>query len=208
MSWGQVAAVEEQTRDWWRIQDALIGFLAGGPLDAAALTQAVEHRLPGADLPLRLVHVMLHRLTRSGFVTSLPPGALPGGPPLRMIVRYRVTERGLEHLRDWLRSPLPVPQIHDELLTRLVVCSRSDAPRLIELVKERIGWCSKQALSLQFISDEIVEMRSDGLPVDDWRTTTRVLARDCELAYWTAQMGFLEDVREMLEALRDGRRGR
>lgn len=208
MNWGQVAAADEQTRDWWRIQDALIGFLAGGPLDAAALTQAVEHRLPGADMPLQRVHVMLDRLTRSGYVESLPPGACPGGPSRRMIVRYRATEHGLEHLRDWLRSPLPAPQIHDELLTRLVVCSRSDAPRLIELVKQRIGWCSKQALSLQFISDEIAEMRTDGLPVDDWRTTTRVLARDCELAYWTAQLGFLEEVREMLEALRDGRRGR
>ncbi len=208
MNLGQVATAEEQTRDWSRLQDALIGFLAGGPLDAAALRRAVEHGLPGSDVSSQFVNVMLDRLSRSGFVESLPPGASSGGPPRRMVVRYRATDRGLEHLREWLRSPLPTPQIHDELLTRLVVCSRSDAPRLIELVKERIGWCSKQALSLQFISDEIAELRDDGLPVHDWRTTTRVLARDCELAYWTAQLGFLEEVREMLEALRDGRRSR
>lgn len=204
---GQVAGVEEQTRDWWRIQDALVGFLAGGPLHAVALGRAVEQWLPGADVPLQRVHVMLDRLMRLGFIEPLPAERPSNGRARQTIVRYRATESGLGHLRQWLRSPLPAPQLHDELLTRLVVCSRSDAPRLIELVREQIRRCSKQALRLQFISDEVAEMQEDGLPVDDWRTTTRLLARDCELAYWTALLGFLEEVREMLEALRDGRRG-
>lgn len=209
---GETKAAAEQTRDWWRIRDALIGFLAGGPLHAYALAQTVEKRLPGADVPITGIYVMLDRLARDGFVEALPPERAPKGTGRRMIVRYRATESGLEHLREWVRSRLPSPQLNDELMTRLVVCSRSDAPRLIELVKEQLKLCSKRLLKLQFASDEIAAMHEpdrlhqDGL-VDSWQATTLVLARDCELSYWEAQLGFLEEVREMLEALRDGRRG-
>jgi DNA-binding PadR family transcriptional regulator len=204
---GELAGASQQSRGWWHIQEAVIGFLASGPLGAHALARAIDRRLPGVDMPLGRVHVMLDRLSRDGLIEPLPArrSAQSRGRPAA--VQYRATEQGLTRLRAWLRSPITARQLQDELLTRLVVCSRSDVPRLLELVQEQIGWCTHQSLSVQFISDELADPPRDGMPVDDWQTMTRVLARDCELIYWTAQLTFLEEMREMLFALRDGARG-
>jgi DNA-binding PadR family transcriptional regulator len=204
----ELAGAPQQSRDWWRIQDALIGFLSSGPLPAHALVRMLDQRLPGADMPISRVHVMLDRLSRAGLVEPLPAKRSgPGGRRRTSSIEYRATDEGLAHLRQWLRSPIAAPQLHDELLTRLVVCSRSDVPRLIELVQEQIRWCTNQSLSVQFIDQEVADPRRDGMPVDDWQTMTRVLARDCELGYWTSHLAFLEEMREMLVALRDGVRG-
>ncbi len=204
---GELAGMAEQSRGWWHIQDAAIGFLASGPLHAYALSRAIDRRLPGVDMPIGRVHMMLDRLTRDGLVEPLPARGPAQGRGRHTAVQYKATERGLVHLRDWLRSPIPARQIQDELLARIVVCSRSDVPRLLELVEEQIRWCTHQSLSLQFISDELADPPRDGMPVNDWQTMTRVLARDCELSWWTAQLTFLEEMRELLFALRDGARG-
>jgi DNA-binding PadR family transcriptional regulator len=203
---GELAGRSQQSRGWWHIQDAVLGFLAGGPLHPHALSRAIDRRLPGVDMPISRVHMMLDRLSRDGLIEPLPARHPAQGRGRHTAVQYRATEQGLAHLRNWLRSPIAGHQIQDELLTRIVVCSRSDVPRLIELVQEQIGWCTHQSLSVQFIGDELANPPRDGMPVDDWQTMTRVLARDCELGYWTAQLTFLEEMREMLFALRDGSR--
>lgn len=203
---GELAGTSQQSRGWSYVQDATLGFLASGPLHPHALSRLINQRLPGIDMPLGRVHMMLDRLSRDGLIEPLAAKHPVEARGRHTSVRYRVTEQGLAHLRHWLRSPIAGHQLQDELLTRILVCSRSDVPRLIELVQEQIGWCTHQSLSVQFIADELANPPRDGMPVDDWRTMTRVLARDCELGYWTARLTFLEEMREMLFALRDGAR--
>lgn len=196
----EVGIAHPQMRDWWRMQEALLGFIVREqePLQAAALWELLTRRLRGADLPLGRLNWMLARLQNDDLIAPVPWRTRES----RSFMTYVATAKGVRHLNRWMHSPIEPPHFREEILVRMAVCSLADVSRLIELVRQQEQACMQDALSVSFVSDEIALRRINDLPVDEWMATIMVLLRDSELELLEADLRWLQAVRVSLEGIR------
>ncbi len=196
----EIGLAQAQMRGWWRTQEALLGFIVREqePLHSAALWELLSRRLRGVDLPIGRLRWMLARMQSAGLIEPVPRG----GHEPHASVTYMGTVRGVRHLQRWMRSPIDPAHFREEILVRMAVCSESDVPRLVEVVREQEKTCIQDALSASFVSDEIALRRINGLPIDEWTTKLMVLSRDAELELVDADLRWLQSVRESLEGVR------
>lgn len=195
----EIGATRLQMRDWWRMQEALLGLIVREqePLHAAALWELLSMRLRGADLPIGRLRWMLARLQNSGLIQPVPRDVMEP----RASLSYMGTAKGVRHLNRWIGSPIEPAHFREEILVRMAVCRASDVPRLVELVREQERTCMQDAMSASFVSDEIALRRINDLPVDEWMTTVMVLLRDAELELIDADLRWLQSVRASLEGI-------
>ena len=106
-----------------RTKTALLGFLSWGPLSGYDLRQLIEGSIANFwSEGFGRIYPMLGQLAEDGLATRTETRS-EGGRPRNV---YRITDRGREVLRGWLREPtVPRPERNERLL-KLFFGARTD----------------------------------------------------------------------------------
>jgi PadR family transcriptional regulator, regulatory protein AphA len=136
------------------------------------------------------IYPALIELHREGFVTS--EAQQQGSYPAKKV--YSITARGLEHLREWLRSPPELPQLRCSFLTQLAwadLLSEGELSSLLGSYEEEVR--------LRLLMQKEKARRQGGLP----RRTEREAAlwdaiAEHDAVFWESELqwvrGLLDEV--------------
>jgi DNA-binding PadR family transcriptional regulator len=162
------------------------------------LAQRLEERFGAYGFAPSGVYSALDQLARDELVHSA--GEMGAGPARRAAPRtiYEATPQGVDHFESWILASSPAPPLRDDLHMKIALCRPRNVPRLIDLVygQELVCLGRLRDLNLLVEQDRASESR-------DWSRLMRVLARDAEVAFWSARVEWLQSARELLEQLRD-----
>ena len=170
---------------------AVLGLVIEEPSPAHRLTAKLRQRLSSAEFVDSNVYSALTRLEREGLVVRAHEASSA----------YEATEEGVRHFEQWLSASSPAPPLRDPLQMKMALCQPRNLPRMIELVYGQELVCLGR---VQELKRSFERMR----PPDPsrWSGLVLVMARDADLAYWEARLGWLQGVRESLEAMSSGYR--
>jgi PadR family transcriptional regulator, regulatory protein AphA len=105
---------------------AVLGFLTWGPMSGYDIKKTVEESTANFWCEsYGQIYPILRRLTEEGLATRAARDPKSRGGRERQV--YRITERGHEELRRWLRDPTEPPTVRHELLLKLFF-ARQAAP--------------------------------------------------------------------------------
>ena len=153
----------------------LIGRNGAGPHDLVRMTRAGQ-RLYWAGAESK-IYAQPKRLEQLGYLTS---EKTPG--KTRQRTHYRLTDKGLAALRDWLAQPCPFPRIQSEAAIRVQASDLADDPSLV-------------IQSLSALRDEITELE---------RILDEQEAREVQFPHRRRQLRLLHSLgRRILHAHRD-----
>jgi DNA-binding PadR family transcriptional regulator len=168
---------------------AVLGLVIEEPSPAHRLTAKLRQRLSSAEFVDSNVYSALTRLERDGLVVR----------PHEASSAFQATEEGVRHFEQWLFASSSAPPLRDELHMKIALCQPHNLPRMIELVYGQELVCLGR---VQELKQSFERMR----PPDPsrWSGLVLVMARDAELAFWEARLGWLQGVRESLENISAG----
>lgn len=170
---------------------AVLGLVIEEPSPAHRLTAKLRQRLSSAEFVDSNVYSALTRLEREGLVVRAHEASSA----------YEATEEGVRHFEQWLSASSPAPPLRDPLQMKMALCQPQHLPRMIELVYGQELVCLGR---VQELKQSFERMR----PPDPsrWSGLVLMMARDADLSYWEARLGWLQGVRESLEAMGSGYR--
>ena len=181
---------------------AILGLVIERPGYGYQLAQRLEERFGSSAFAPSGVYSALDQLSRDRYVR--PAGEMGAGPARRAAPRtiYEATRAGVEHFEAWMLGSSPAPPLRDELHMKIALCSPRNVPRLIDMLYGQQLACMGRLRDLE----EHAEREQD-LDLKEWSRQMRVLARDAEIALWSARIEWLRSARALLEGLAaDGRR--
>ncbi len=177
---------------------AVLGLVIERPGYGYQLAQRLEERFGSSAFAPSGVYSALDQLSRDGLVRGA--GERGTGPARRAAPRmiYEATEEGIDHFEAWMLGSSPTPPLRDELHMKIALCRPRNLPRLIDAVYGQELVCVGRLGDLERIAEDEGTIGSQ-----EWSALMRVLARDAEMAMWTARIEWLQTARELLERLRD-----
>jgi DNA-binding PadR family transcriptional regulator len=166
------------------------------PVTALELTDEMRDLFKTADLSGNYVHWVLSKLEPSGLIASGPPAAeLDRLGRTKQSRTFQITEQGIEHVRNWLRSPVADAHLRDEMLVRIQFCPEAD----VGILEEHVSALKRRAL------DQLYTLKSEtaaeaGAGSRSWARRRSDIRKSVEVRYWEAQVQTLEHVQQELKA--------
>jgi DNA-binding PadR family transcriptional regulator len=176
------------------LRHAVLGLVAREPTHPYGLFDQIR-RWPfeGSVIPERTaIYRAVTHLERAGLVESVSVDRGLGSDHLQRTT-YGITAKGVERLREWLRSP---PTTYEDLCLRLVAHRREDVPLVIGFLSEAEAACLARLEGLRMPEIETLVRRD--VP---WEHVGVVLAGTVEASEVAGRWKALRDLRRTLEDL-------
>lgn len=118
------------------LQHLILGVLKYAPMSGYDLNKAFQASVQHFwDTDQSLIYRALHKLYEAGWVdVEVVPQELAPAKKL-----YRLTDTGRDELLRWLRTPQPVPALHEDWLGQLFFGAELSADELRGLLEARIA---------------------------------------------------------------------
>lgn len=165
------------------------------PATAIELTDEMKERFKTADLSGNYVHWVLSSLETSGLVVArASTSELDRIGRKKRSRTFQITEQGLSHVRNWLRSPVADAHLRDELLVRIQFCPEEE----IGVLEEHVSALRRRAL------DQLYTLKSETAAETNvasraWSRTRSEICKGVEVRHWEAQVHTLEHVQQQLK---------
>jgi DNA-binding PadR family transcriptional regulator len=180
---------------------AVLGLLIEEPDHGYRLAQRMQARLGSPQVRSTYVYRLLQELEQEGLVRRAREESRGGGSPR---VVFEVTALGERDFGGWMRAPLALTLMFEELLVKIAVSRPEDLPELVVRVRQRERDCLAMQKQLQESAQRPAEERG-------WSRSTAVLLRNLGIdnlqvmAGWLQRMALVMD-REIEEQRREKRR--
>lgn len=182
---------------------ALLGLLIEEPDHGYRLAQRIQERLGTTQVRSTYIYRLLKELERDGLIRRVEVESR-GRRPARVV--FEATELGEQDFGAWMRTPLALALIYEELLVRIAVSRVEDLPELLPLVRYRERDCLTLQRQLKELGQRPAEEGERG-----WSRSTAVMLRNLSIDNlqtmneWMQRMALVMD-REIEEERRERRR--
>jgi DNA-binding PadR family transcriptional regulator len=179
--------------------EAVLGLVIEQPDRGFNLERRLETRFAAARFAYSTAYSALKRLQKSGLVR-----VIEAGPTGADEVIYEATPEGLEHFRNWIRTPTCGPVSREELHAKIALCEPRDLPRLIDVLHSEELACIAE---LDGIRERMVAEQdtASGRSLADqgWSELMDRGVVHGEAAFWGGRITQLAQLRSYLEELRE-----
>ena len=163
-----------------------------------SLERRLQERFAAARFAYSTAYSALRRLQKDGLVRVVQADETAGEE-----VTYEATQKGVEHLRAWVRAPTDAPVSREELHAKIALCEPRDLPRLIDAVHTEELACIAE---LDRIRERMVAeaRQTNGRPLAEaqWSQLMDRGVVHGEAAFWGGRIRQLSQLRSYLEELR------
>ncbi|HXB66576.1 MAG TPA: hypothetical protein VNV42_17085 [Solirubrobacteraceae bacterium] len=121
-------------------QMMVLGVVAERPGTVSDIQRRLSDLFSSADFPPNSAHGNLPALRKKGYVRTVG-----GAEPTSDV--YQITNAGVEHLRDWVRSPPPHPAMREPIHGKVEFATLDELAEVIIMVRADVRAC-------QLASDE------------------------------------------------------
>jgi DNA-binding PadR family transcriptional regulator len=177
----------------------VLGLVIEQPDHGFGLERRLERRFTAARFAYSTAYSALKRLQKNGLVRIVE--ADPTGPEE---VTYEATQKGVEHFRNWVRTPTSGPVAREELHAKIALCEPRDLPRLLDVVHSEELACIAE---LDRIRERMVTERAGAagrsLADERWSELMNRGVVHGEVAFWGGRITQLGALRNYLEELRE-----
>jgi DNA-binding PadR family transcriptional regulator len=180
---------------------AVLGLLIEEPDHGYRLAQRMQARLGSPRVRSTYVYRLLRELELEGLIRRAREEPRGGGSPR---VVFEVTELGERDFGGWIRTPLALTLIFEELFVKIAVSRVEDLPELVVQVRQHERDCLAMQKQLQESARRPGSERG-------WSRSTAVMLRNMgidnlqTMLDWLQRMALVMD-REIEEQRRDQRR--
>jgi DNA-binding PadR family transcriptional regulator len=174
----------------------VLGLVVQQPDCAAGVARRLADQFASARFSRTSAHTNLPSLAESGYVRLIKP---VGKSSLK---RYEATEKGIAHLRGWLRSSGPSPVIRDALQGKLQFLELEELASVLRIVREDENACrSKYRIAhVRVLEEQEFRRHSKGGSFDGNAELEAIRSQD-EANMWSLHAQRLTRLREALEDL-------
>jgi DNA-binding PadR family transcriptional regulator len=162
---------------------ALLGLLIEEPDHGYRLAQRMQTRLGSGQVRSTYVYRLLKELEVEGLIRRVAEESKGGRPR----VMFEVTERGERDFGGWMRAPLELALIYEELHLKIAVSRVGDLPELVGLVRQR----ERDCLALQQQLEEAAR-RPAGEGEVGWSRSAAVLIRNAGIYNLQTMIAWLQ----------------
>jgi DNA-binding PadR family transcriptional regulator len=179
--------------------EAVLGLVIEQPDHGFSLERRLQTRFAAARFAYSTAYSALKRLQKKGLVRVIATDLTGGGE-----VVYEATQGGLEHFRNWVRTPTCSPVSREELHAKIALCEPRDLPRLIDVLHSEELACIAE---LDRIRERMVAQqdspRGRSLADEGWSELMDRGVVHGEVAFWGGRITQLAQLRRYLEELRE-----
>lgn len=173
---------------------AVLGLLIEEPDHGYRLAQRMRTRLDSAQIKSAYVYQLLRDLEEDGLIRRVEEAPRGRRPPR---VVFEVTERGEQDFGGWMRAPLELALIYEELHVKIAVSRVEDLPELVILVRQRERECLALLEKLDLSARQpAIKGR---LPERGWSRSAAVLLRNAGIYNLQTTIKWLQRTATVME---------
>jgi len=174
----------------------VLGLLTEQRSNCYQLDRRLAERFGSACYAEGTARQAIKRLVDDGLACAVSEGRMAAGGGLRARVTiYEATPAGVDHFQKWMWASVSTPPVREELHAKIALCSPTDLPRMVAVVREAESVCTGKLQSLN------LRLRARRLDFehDDFRTRMDLVVSTGDQAWWESRIKWLQRVRVYLE---------
>lgn len=173
---------------------AVLGLLIEEPDHGYRLAQRMRTRLDSAQIKPAYVYRVLQDLEGDGLIRRVEEEPKGRRPPR---VVFEATERGERDFGGWMRAPLELALIYEELHVKIAVSRVEDLPELVTLVRQREREC---LALLERLNESARQPGIRGFPPEQgWSRSVAVLLRNAGIYNLQTTIKWLQRTATVME---------
>jgi DNA-binding PadR family transcriptional regulator len=177
-------------------RELVLGLLTEQRSNCYQLDRRLAERFGSACYAEGTARQAIKRLVDDGLACAVSEGRMAAGGGLRARVTiYEATPAGVDHFQKWMWASVSTPPVREELHAKIALCSPTDLPRMVAVVREAESVCTGKLQSLN------LRLRARRLDFehDDFRTRMDLVVSTGDQAWWESRIKWLQRVRVYLE---------